>query len=240
MAYLSRANVRTACVRLADAYGSPRWDTTMGATGEVDQHLGTAHAKWWRRILDACRSYRVGVRTPTSDADGRYALADLSSGTAGLATRERFHRVLSVLIDRGEYEDATQESERMLLRWSLLAAGETEAGPRTYWVAGDYLYTLPKLASTQATAIWVNHTPERLDALSDDTYDVVFPEDWYHVLFHEGAANLLMKGGAETQAAAELRQQAEAHAREMIGELTRRSTGPLVMRFPDGAADWAG
>ena len=233
---LTRVQHRTRVLRLADAVSSSRWDTTAGGTGEVDQQIGSVHAKEWKRILNANPYYRVAKRTPVADASGRFAIADLSGGSAGTNTLETFYRILSVAIAEREYKFA------QAARDYLLPFVTDSTHPRyEYWLDQTYLYALPAPASGEtATGIWVNFIPQRFDTLTVDSAVVDFPEDYEDVLAFESASRLLMKGAAETQAAAEFKAQAEELRQEMLQDIARRTIDPWQIRHTDSAAEWGG
>lgn len=227
-----RGTLRDDTLRVADAFGSGRWDRTPG--GEVDRRISSVYDKIWRRILNANKQYRVSKRTPVSDANGRYLLSDLN-GSSG-DTLERFYRVLIVFIGSREYEGPVD-----LARWAAADLGGTSnAGPYVWYQEGQSLNALPMQVGTAADAIWVNWLPQRPAALTADTVAVDFPDGYDDVLITLSAARLLMKGGAETQASRELHAEVEEDYQEMLQDLARIATKPLSMTYTDGREDWAG
>ena len=226
----TRAQIRTRTLRRADAVGSPRWDTTAGSSGEVDQILGLAFDKEWRRILNANRYYRYAKRTPTSNSSGRYVLSDLDSGSGD--TVQRLYRIIKVVIDDILYKHS---------RFDLWPQAEDKGwSPRVWWREGDDVFALPKQASKAATGIYVNHIPARIDNLSADTVNITFPDGYEDIGCLEAAALILSKGGAETQASSELKALAEEMRADMLQDIARLSTEPLRFEPEDSAMDWAG
>src|SRR3990167_965103 len=94
---LTRAQYRTRIAQRMDATSSSRWDATPGTGGEIDPILSHVFDREWRTILTHAPSVRIGTRTPTSNASGRYALSDLNSGSGD--TLQRLFRIRSVVID---------------------------------------------------------------------------------------------------------------------------------------------
>lgn len=229
---LTRSSLRTRILQLADAVSSSRWDsTTTGAAGEVDQHMGIVHAREWRRILNANSYYRAAKRTPTVDSSGRIAISDLTSGSGDSA--ERFYRVLLMSINDLPYREITGKD-------GFMATVQQVTSSPLYGVwfrQGDYLI-VPDAANATNTDIWVNHLPTRADNLATDASTVVFPDDYEDILAYETAAILLSKGAAEVDAAAALKALAEDMRRDMLQDIARTSTRPLVMQFPDTAQEW--
>lgn len=233
---VTRASLRTRSLQLADAVSSARWDVTAGAAGEVDQHMGIVHSREWRRILNAQPDYRIAQRTPTSDSQGRFlisALSDLSVADQ----QQRFYRVRSLAINNRPYREINA-TDGYLAAASLTSTSSVPIFG--FWFRqGDYII-VPDAPNQTATGIWVNHLPTRADNLSIDTAVVEFIDDYEDILAYEVAAILLSKGAAETDASAQLKALAEGMRTDMLQDLTRMSTKPLVMRFPDTAAEWAG
>lgn len=233
MAY-TRAQIRTQVLNNADAVGSSRWDSaTAGQQGETDQKIARAFDRWWARILNANPRYRHGHRTPTTSATGLIALTDLASGSAD--TLERLYRVLGVVIANVRYEFA-QDAARYEQAWAINAG----TGPRVWWRSGAALYTLPAVASTVVTGVWVNHRPQFISALATDASTVTFPDGYEDVGNYEAAADLLMKGAEETGASLELRAMARSLGDEMLSDLARDSADPLRIAYGDASDDWAG
>jgi hypothetical protein len=211
---------------MADAVGADRWDTTAG--GEVDMHIGTAMDREWKRILNANAYYRVGRRTPTSDSDGYYAIADLDSGSGDSA--ERLYRVISLAVDETVYEETRLDQY-------LFPSTATPQPQFLWYFEGSKIMALPKTASKQASVI-VNHIPTRFDNLETDNSTVTFPDGYENVLVCMAAALLLVKGGAEASASQVLEIQAEELRNDMLQDIMRRSLKPIGMRYVDNAWDW--
>ncbi|MGJ0510186.1 MAG: hypothetical protein ACR652_24330 [Methylocystis sp.] len=228
---LTRLVYRTRAQQMADASGSQRWDSTAGAAGEIDQFLGDEFDRSWRRILNASPFYRVAQRTATSDATGRYAIADLTNTTTANA-QQRLYRVLRVAINNITYQFQPRSEQEFLAASLGLYRGY-------YWyLEGLFLTAMPISASTVATGIWVNYIPTRIDNLSADTITVDYPDGYERIISLRTAAAMLNKGGAEAEGARYLIAQADQLEAEMLQDLARVSIEPTRIAYPDSAADW--
>lgn len=225
----TRTALRLRTQQRMDAVGSPRWTATAG--NELDKIGGVVHWREWRRLLNANRNLRLASRAVTSSAStGRFALTGLNNGTNDAL--ETLYRILSFQVDNIPYQQVAFED---------FSLGETlNMAARVWWREGDNIMTLPKELS-KAAVVWVNHLPQRLDLLSGDGVTVTFPDGYEDVLCLEWAALALAKGGAETDAARDLRGLAEEMRQDMLADLGRLGVEPMQMRhWGDSAADWGG
>lgn len=228
---IAKGALRTAVLQYMDAVNSARWAAAAG--GEVDLRIGSVYDRLWRRILSANRFYRVAKRTPTSDAvTGRYLVSDLTQGTGN--SIQRFHRILVVIIDGRGYEQGS------LTEWALADGTETGVMRCIWYQEGSNLNALPIQTSKLADAIWVNWIPPRPGNLDLDNATVDFPDGYEEVLIAHAAARLLTKGGAETQAARDLKNEVEEDFQEMLADIARVSTNPLQVQYTDTAIEWGG
>lgn len=229
---VTRAQLRTRIVEKADATNSNRWDTTGG--GEVDQMAALVADREWRRILNANQFYQMARRQPTSDSDGYYLASDLASGSGD--TLQRLYRVLKVMIDQIVYEEG---------QFDMYVGGMINTltpGPYYlwYWEDATKIAALPVQASHQATGIWVNWIPQKIDQLSADSIAIGFPDGYEDIVAWETAAMMLMKGGTEAPAAAALKILAEEMRQDMLQDLARLSTKSKRMQYNDTFQDWGG
>lgn len=219
--------MRTQTMQFMDAVNSDgtfsgRWDTTT--YGEVDRKFAVAYDREWKRILSANRHYRMLKKTPTSDANGKYLIEDLHTAN------ERFYKVISVIIDNIPYKETSFEDVPLGVLYNT---------PSYQWYReGNYIVALPVQASKQAE-VWVNTLPPSIFMLSDAN-TVEFPAGYEDIVCLEAAASLLFKGGAETQAAIELKGLAEEMRRDMLQDIARFSVKPTETMYSDSAIDWAG
>jgi hypothetical protein len=231
---MTRLQLRTQATDLADVTGSSRWSTTAG-TGEVDLRLGAVHGRLWRRLLNAHAGFRLAKRQPVADASGRFLWSDLSAADA------KAYRVVLVALDNTPYQ-FTDLRDALLAEAVNASGGSAVGGPgRVWWREGDYLKVLPTpRAGATPTGIWVNHIPTPVHELASDATSVTWPDGYDDVLRIFGAAALLFKGAAETQASLELTAFGEAQFAEMMQDVCRPSTNPLQFRHADTAAEWGG
>lgn len=227
---LTRTQARTRAQKRADAYASTRWDSTAG--GEIDNLMTYVVDREWRRILTHNPEYRMRKYSITSDATtGRWAISDLSYGTGD--TLERLFRIQLFMVNERAYEQVPAKN------FQGLESYQPQTFPYIYWREGDYLATLPVDKSTVAT-VWVNHIPQKVDTLTTDSIAIIFPDGYEEIYILETAALMLSKGGAETQAAGELRVLANQMRSDMLDEIARWSGKPLRMGYDDNAVDWGG
>lgn len=225
----TRAELRVRTLRRADATGSGRWDQTTDATGEVDQLMGVAYDREWITVLDADAMLRAADISATSDSNGKYALADLSSSTA------RLHRILGV------YRNSVVHKPVPAREW--LQAADHGLHARVWYRLGTSIQVLPVSASSAAT-FTVNSLPQAITGLAEagaiTTPSDAQAETFTEIVALEAAAMLLLKGATETNAAMVLKQQAQMLRTAMLSDLSRLAEGPLVMRYDDDPAEWGG
>lgn len=229
----TRAQYRTRVLRRLDSEAAGRWDTTAGSDGEVDQVLGLVFDREWRRILNANRFYRMQKIQPTADADGRYALSALSTGSGD--SQKRLYRILGVIINGSRY------SQESIEKYMLATTYNT--GYCVWYQDGQYVQALPIEANkvlTSPDGFVVNYIPTRIDNLSADNVSVDFPDGYEEIICLEAASLLMGKGGAELDTTAGFRALAESLRADMLSDIARLSTDPIRMQYPDNAADWAG
>ncbi len=227
---MNRLQLRTAALKKADAYGSGRWDATPG--GEVDGHISDAFDQLWRQILNANEDYLVAKRTPTSDATGRYQLSELTVAVGD--ELQRLYRIKGVYIDGRKYEGPVSAKQ-------YAAAEIMDLGVQFVWYQeGQAIVALPIQANKAATAIMVNYQPQRPDQFEGDDSTVQFPDGHEKVLVYWSAAEILTKGGAETQASLELRAFVQDAHDELLESVGRLSTNPRTLQYSDDPGEWGG
>jgi hypothetical protein len=171
----------------------------------------------------------------TTSSDGVLAGTDLNSGSGDSATR--WYRVLAVT--SGGQADAPVLYRNLNFQevpFGLTVNWNPDA--YAYYQTGDDFQVLP--AATTTVTVTVNHRPVLVSALSSDNALVVLPDGFEQTAALEAAAYALAKGGAETQATAELRQLAETIRGPLLDDLARRNARPMVMGFPDSRVEWGG
>lgn len=223
----TRLQLRTDVANIADAYEAPRWDFTPG--GEVDRRLAAVHMREWKRVLNANALYNCAPIAITTDPNGNIPLTSLSTGTGD--AQQNLYRVLAVGFNNFYYAEK-KRGEYFLI--------EAQQGVVYYiWYRNGAQITCPGTLSTAGT-VFVNWTPTRWDQLASDSSIVGLPTDYEEIFAHEGAARLLMKGGAETQASLELKGLAEEMRQDILQDLSRIGIAPWSIEASDSHFDWAG
>jgi hypothetical protein len=236
MRELARSEWRQQVACRATSTASTGWDFTPGA--EVDQRIGTALDRIWRRILDANRFYRMSLKTPTSDAQGRYLTSDLSV-SAGDA-QERLYRVLERLDRQLRVRRQVRRCRGSFLTWQL--ARRTRAASRPVGASGGEAGTSSTRSRSKQSdrdALHGEPHPDRVrQAVGRQRAMVEFPEGFEDVGYNEAAADLLMKGAKETDSSAELRTNGGERMDEMLAYVARFTTKPSQVRYNDDASAW--
>lgn len=223
----TRAELRQDVINLADAYGSPRWDASIG--GEVDRRLGMIHRQEWTKILNSAPYYTMTQLTPTTDGNGVIPVASLSTGSGDAF--QQFYRIIAVYVNnfRYEYVDA-----RKWVQTAIMPIQDFV----WFWTGASI--TLPNAKNVTLTGLWVNWTPQRFDLLATDLSVVQLPPDYDDIFTNEGAAALLMKGATQSAAAAELRAYAEQKRADRLADLARISIDPTKVEYDDSTMNWGG
>lgn len=221
---ITRGQLRTQALNLADANGSTRWDAAPG--GEVDQLLSVAYDMEWSRCLDAQPQLRV-ARANVAATNG---LLTIPPGSI-----PRLYRVLKLLVDHIAYRS---------VRWEEFAdAQHYNAQARVWFREGDTIQLLP---ATDATVeIVASSLPPSITSLADDTTAITVPTDATKTTFElivamETAGLLLNKGAAETPATVALQQQAEMARQLMLQQLARLAAKPFEFGYSDLPSEWGG
>lgn len=211
-----------------DATSSARWpDAFITSVG------GIIHANEWSDILNQNAYYRYADRSVTTDSSGRIAISGLDSGSAD--TAQYFYRVLVGPTDGNILWKETDFSS------VPLGTQTNYQNPYEYlfYLAGDYFQLLPVASGTVLT-VAVNHTPPTISQLAGGSSVIAFPAGQEFILCWMTAGTLLLKGGAESQAASDLFALADEARKNMLGDIARRTTRPTFAKFGDSAASWAG
>lgn len=226
----TKATLRTETLKQADAENSDRWDVTPG--GEVDRRISTVFDREWKLILNANQFYNYqSVLVNTDPVTGRVPLASLTTGSGD--TQKRFFRILALIgpTDNIVYEPAW---------FTDIPLGETfAANVRVWYLEGQNIFILPKQLNTQFD-FRTNWIPTRPGDLATENALINFPGDYQDIIPLETAAWMLTKGGAETGAAAELRQFAQVLRDDMLQDVVRVSVDADQMRYPDSRFQWGG
>jgi hypothetical protein len=210
-----------------DAVGSDRWSDSL-----IKTVLNSVFEAEWSNILNAAPYYRFATRTVTTDADGQFALSDLD--LAGGDSSQYWYRIMSVSDGNYLYQQTRFQDVPLATTTNYLPSH-----PRLYYIAGDNVQILP-VASDVTMTIGINHKPQSIsDLLNDSSSEVVFPRNSHLILVWEAAAQLLLKGGAETSAAVDLKALARQERESLLDDIRRRTINPTMMAYPDNKSDWA-
>lgn len=226
MAQVSRGQLVTDIREYMDSVGSQRWSDTF-----IKSVANSVHDAEWSEILNAAPTYRFAQRSVTSDSAGQVAFSALNGGSGDSA--QNWYRILTV--DNGNvlYRETRFQDQPL---------GATQTVQNTYdkmyYLVGETLQVLP--AAAEALTVSVNYKPTALLDLSSDNATVEFPDNSHFIMVWMSAAQLLLKGGAEAGAAAQLRALAETERAGMLNDIRRRSINPTLMAYPDAKYDWAG
>lgn len=225
---MTRLEFETNVKSFMDADGSTRWSAaTIQSVG------GIVSLSEWSGILEQNQYYRFARRSVTTDASGRVALSALDSGSGDSA--EYFNRVLVGFTDGNTLWSETD------FRYVPMATQTNWQSPYAYayYLQGEYFQLLP-VASGTALTVTVNYTPPTIAQLAGDSSVIPFPRGYEWVLVWQTAATLLLKGGAESQAAADLFALADTTRRQMLGSVARLTTRPTSALLQDARSDWGG
>lgn len=217
----------TAVQGYMDAEDSNRWPDAL-----IKQVGGMVMATEWSTILDQNRFYRMQPAVAvTTDSDGRIAVNALTTGSAD--STKNFYRVLTGFTDGNVLWTETD------LNYVPLATQINYTSPYEYrfYLAGDYFQLLPVQNGLQLT-VPVSWTPPTIAELAGDTSAIDFPTSFEWILVFVTAGTLLMKGGAESQAASDLFTLADSARKNMLGSIGRRTVRPTYALFPDSSSNW--
>lgn len=210
-----------------DAVGSSRWSDAI-----IKTVLGNVFDAGWSNILNAAPYYTFQQLTVTTDSNGQIPFASLNTGTGD--TARNFYRIMSVSDGNVLYSPTRFQDVPLATTTNYLPSY-----PRLYYLAGTFVQALPVSAGTQLY-IAVNYKPVAVNDLSSDNATVEWPDNNHLILVWEAASQLLLKGGTEAAAAANLKQLADAEFRTMLDDIRRRTINPTQMAYPDQKYDWAG
>jgi len=210
-----------------DAVGSDRWSDDL-----IKTVLNGVFDAEWSNILNAAPYYKFAERQVTTDADGLIPLSDLDAG--GGDSQQNWYRILSVSDGNVLYEQTRFQDVPLATTTNYLPTY-----PRLYYIAGDNVQILP-VSSNLALYIYVNYKPTSISDLATTASIPDFPNNSHLIVIWEAAAQLLLKGGAETSAANDLRALASIERTTLLDDIRRRTINPTRMSYPDLKWDWAG
>jgi hypothetical protein len=210
-----------------DAVGSDRWSDDL-----IKTVLNNVYDAEWSNILNAAPYYKFAQRNVTTDVDGKIPLTNLDSG--GGDNQQNWYRILSVSDGNVLYEQTRFQDVPLATTTNYLPTY-----PRLYYIAGDDIQILP-VSSSLALYIYVNYKPTAILDLDSSASVIDFPANAHLIVVWEAAAQLLLKGGAETSAANDLKVLANLERTTLLDDIRRRTINPTRMAYPDLKWDWAG
>jgi hypothetical protein len=227
MASVTRDNLIAQTREYMDAVGSDRWSDDI-ITLVLDQVFDSE----WSNILNAAPYYTFAQRNVNTDIEGKIPFTNLNGG--GGDNEENFYRLLSL-----------SDSNRLYVQTNFneVPLGTTSnylpTWPKMFYQAGQAFQTLPVEANTPLVA-FVNWKPTGIRDLANGGSVVSFPPRAHLVVVYEAAANLLMKGGAESRQAADLKALAAQERAMLLDDIRRTTTRPTEMLYPDTKFEWGG
>lgn len=227
MATITRGQLIAQTREFMDAVSSSRWSDALIVTV-----LNGVYESEWSNILSVAPYYTFAQRTLATDSNGQLAFSALNSGSGD--AQENFYRILSVTDGNVLYDETRFQDVPV-----AITANYLPTYPRLYYLAGQQVQILPVSAGT-TIIVTVNWKPTALADLSGDTVTVNWPDNDHLILVYESASKLLLKGGAETNAAMDLKRLAREERDELLDDLRRRTINPTRMAYPDLKYDWAG
>ena len=227
MATVTRAQLISQTRQFMDAENSSRWDNTI-----VLSVLNSVYDDEWTNLLNAAPYYTFATRTITTDSAGQVPFSSLSSGSGD--SQQNFYRILSLTDGNIVYEQTRFQDVPVATTSNYLPTY-----PRMYYLVGTTIQILPVAANVTLYAS-VNWTPTALSDLSSDAVTINWPENSWLLLCYFAAAKLLLKGGAESAAAAQLRKLGEEDRAALLDNIRRRTINPTRLAYSDQKYDWAG
>jgi hypothetical protein len=227
MAATTRAELIAQTREYMDAVGSDRWSDNV-----ILLVLDQVFDAEWSNILNAAPYYTFGERQVSTDGQGRISFASLNAG--GGDAQENFYRLIS-LSDGNRLFQLTRFQDVPLAKTSNFQPTNS----LLYYPVGKHFQVLPVSPGLPMIA-FVNHKPTGLRDLLADGSVIDFPESSHLIVVYEAAANLLMKGGAESRQAADLKALAREERASLLDDIRRRTIQPTELAYPDDKWQWGG
>jgi hypothetical protein len=227
MATITRGQLIAQTREFMDAVSSSRWSDPLILTV-----LNSVYEAEWSEILSVAPYYTFAQRSIATDNAGQIPFSALNHGSGD--AQQNFYRILSVTDGNILYDETRFQDVPVATTSNYLPTY-----PRLYYLVGETVQILP-IASGVPMIVSVNWKPTALADLSSDTITVRWPDNEHLVLVYEAASKLLLKGGAETSAAMDLKRLAREERAALLDDLRRRTINPTRLAYPDQKYDWAG
>ena len=210
-----------------DAVGSTRWEDPI-----ITTVLNSVFDGEWSDILNAAPYYRFAMRQVTTDVNGQFPFTTLSSGSGD--SEENFYRIMSISDGNVLYGQTRFQDVPLATTTNYLPTY-----PRLYYIAGQSVQILP-VSPSQSLYVGINYKPTSISDLAGDTSVIDYPDNCHLILVWMAAAQLLLKGGTEAAAAANLKGLADDDRKTLLDDIRRMTINPTMMAYPDQKYDWSG
>lgn len=222
---------------LADAVDSDRW-----SDANIQKLLGLHQWIELGKLLNANQQYYInggdGLLLVTQDANGQFDWDDFTTGTAD--DIKTVYRVITLGNPSG---GASGTSGPLYYSWVPFIRypnpQPSTSLPYVWTRIGSKVQILPAIAGQQLQAV-VNYRPCKVQDLASDSSVVPFPDGYELLPAYLAGASMLDKGGAESGAANVLLANAEGLRADMMLDLGRNSTQPVIAQAMDNPSDWGG
>ena len=227
MPQITRAQLVALTREYMDAVGSDRWSDDT-----IKRVLNGVYDEEWSNVLNAAPYYTFQQLPLTTGVDGQVPFSSLNTGSGD--NQKNFYRILSVSDGNVLYDQTEFQYVPLATTTNYLPTY-----PRLYYYVGETVQILP-IGASVSLYIAVNWKPTALLDLATDASVITFPDNGENLLAIAASAKLLLKGGAEIQAASNYRALANEERQSMLDDLRRRTINPTRMAYPDQKYDWAG
>ncbi len=233
----TRTQLTTLARELADAVGSPRWSDPS-----IQSLLGLAQWQELGKLLNTNNQFYINGGAQdlmvTQNSNGQFLWANLTTGTGDSV--KTVYRVLTL----GQPAGSAQGSSGPLFYAEAKYGRYPNPQPSTslpyvWYRIGDYVQVLPAVPGQVMQAV-VNYRPCQVQNLSADSVAVPFPDGYEQLLAYLAGAMMLDKGGAEAGAANVLLANAEGIRNDMMLDLGRMGTTPILAQAFDDPQSWSG
>ena len=208
---------------IADATDTQRWpDATVLAWAGIEMD------RTWANILNANNAIRMNVLTVAEDASGQFLKSALDTGTGD--TMKRHYRILSI-------SDGTQMFYRQVEYKDFPSIASPTILPYIWYELGTSIQVLPA-SSANVLTVMVNYRPPNAAQVASGSSIIDLPDGFEMVVAYHTAAQLAMKGGIETAFAQQYRATGSDLETELLMDIRRAGTKPVIARAMDSPADY--